>query len=448
MKLIIDDSSEVVSEIELNESNGSKNYVIKGTVSSPGIKNRNGRIYSSEIWESNVSDYKKIIEQKSPESLSEWEHPARTTVDPMKAVAQCRLMEMRDSKVYGEFNILNNNSPETNQIKALIEAGVPIGVSTRGVGRLGKGQIVEEFKLVCVDLVASPSDYNANLKGIQESREMFTESWELKDKEFSVVDGKIICDESGCKIDEDTGGGDIAHNPKETKCAANASALIEALNNYSKKPEVLTKNETLAQEITEGFGRNDMDKIAKKLRPLQDKAVKMMKAGDKSSPEFEKVRAQINKLADEFAKLLSEGSVKKVYGDYDFKFDNGRTTMRNKGKDEILMTQDYPSLTSTLMKKMIKDFEKSGKSFHGIKTEGAGSIDEAGAARQYNGKEILAQYDKAFDEMDELIYMVGQSDQEIQKRMVESLQELQQYFSDAGFSKKWKPTNEAQKDEK
>jgi len=198
MKLFYDDNfNELNYEVEMNESTGSKSYVIKGVFSTPEMRNRNGRIYGKQLWEDNVKNYQNELKKNTDNTLMEAEHPPRSTVDKWKAVAKIRSLEMKpDGKVYGEAVILNNNSAESNQIKALIEAGVPIGVSSRGVGKLGKGNIVEEFKLITYDIVSSPSDYNALTQG-------FNESMILEGKEFKVTeDGRVICDESGCRIQE------------------------------------------------------------------------------------------------------------------------------------------------------------------------------------------------------------------------------------------------------
>jgi hypothetical protein len=238
---MLDESNSIEYDIELNESTNEKKYIIKGIVSTPGERNKNGRIYPLQIWENNVKQYQNEIKRNTYNTLSEWEHPPRSTVDPMKAVAKCRKLEMtEDNKVYGEFVILNNNTPETNQIKALIDEGLPIGVSTRGVGRLGKNNIVEEYRLICTDLVASPSDKNANLKGLTESQKLFTEDWILKDKDFIITENnEIICDEHGCTLTE------------SNKTNFNFTELLNSFNKYIAEE----KEENEIEKFIEGLMR-------------------------------------------------------------------------------------------------------------------------------------------------------------------------------------------------
>ncbi|UOK16710.1 putative prohead core protein precursor [Vibrio phage phiKT1024] len=167
----LDAAPEFVVEEEINEATGttSKKYKIKGIFSTIGEKNRNGRIYPRQLWENEVSKYQMNFTSGSINTLMEWEHPARTSVDPMEAVAKITDLKIKGKYVMGEAVLLDN--PKANQIKSLIDNGVKISVSSRGVGSVKNG-IVENFKLVTYDIVASPSDYNASMNGLVESYQL------------------------------------------------------------------------------------------------------------------------------------------------------------------------------------------------------------------------------------------------------------------------------------
>jgi len=247
MKLILEDNfSDLSYQTEINESTGEKTYVVTGTFSTPDQKNRNGRIYSKKLWEENVARYQDEIKNNTVNTLMEAEHPPRTSVDMWKAVGKIRKLEMRDNIVYGEAIILNNNTQESNQLKALIEAGIPIGVSTRGTGRL-KGNIVEEYNLVTVDFVSSPSDKGANLKGMIESKELFTEDWILKDKDFVNENGAWVCNESGCEM------------KKIVEDLSPASKILKTLTDFFEEPSAMNESEKkaldLLNEVTKAKGK-------------------------------------------------------------------------------------------------------------------------------------------------------------------------------------------------
>lgn len=173
MKLMfdIDDESKIVVEDEINESgvDSVKQYKIRGIFSTIGEKNRNGRIYPKHIWENEVQRYQENITSGSINTLMEWEHPPRTVVDPMEAVAKITSLKVEGKHVMGEAVLLNN--AKANQLKSLIDNGVKISVSSRGVGSV-KGDMVENFKLITYDLVATPSDFNATMNGLVESYRM------------------------------------------------------------------------------------------------------------------------------------------------------------------------------------------------------------------------------------------------------------------------------------
>ena len=198
MKLIYD-SSPVTFEQELNESTGQKKYVIKGIFSSPGEKNKNGRIYPTSIWESEVQKYQETMSSGASNSLLELNHPARTNVEMMEAVAKMRKLYMKDGKVMGEAVLLDN--PKANQLKTLIDNGIKMSVSSRGVGSVVEN-VVKDYRLITFDVIPDQgqSDHNAEMMGITEG--ILTESnYEVDDQ------GNIskVCTEDGvCHMFEDT----------------------------------------------------------------------------------------------------------------------------------------------------------------------------------------------------------------------------------------------------
>lgn len=173
MKLFydVDSNIEMLVEDSINESTGlsGKKYKIRGVFSTIGEQNRNGRVYPRHIWETEVSKYQENFTNGSINTLMEWEHPSRTTVDPMEAIAKITSLRIDGKHVMGEAVLLDN--VKANQIKTLIDNGVKISVSSRGVGSVKNG-VVESFKLITWDAVAAPSDYNASMNGLVENYQL------------------------------------------------------------------------------------------------------------------------------------------------------------------------------------------------------------------------------------------------------------------------------------
>lgn len=184
----------IESSETINESTGQKekSYKLKGIFSTIGEKNRNGRVYPRKLWEAEVQAYQNEIKAGSINTLMEYEHPARSEVDPMKAVAKITSLEISGNYVMGEAVLLNND--QANQLKSLIDNGVKISVSSRGVGSVGSDGIVESFKLITYDIVPNPSDFNATMNGICESYRL--NEGILQGKTFSTDENGNIVEES------------------------------------------------------------------------------------------------------------------------------------------------------------------------------------------------------------------------------------------------------------
>ena len=190
-----DATPEFIIEEVINESTGKtqKQYKIKGVFSTMDEQNRNGRRYPKALWETEVTKYQSNFSDGSINTLMEWEHPARTAVDPMEAVAKITKLHTQGKYVMGEAVLLEND--KANQIKSLIDQGIKISVSSRGVGTVKNG-IVENFKLVTYDLVSAPSDYNATMNGLVESYQM--NEGVVEDLYFSIdSNGNVVQSEFG-----------------------------------------------------------------------------------------------------------------------------------------------------------------------------------------------------------------------------------------------------------
>lgn len=323
MQLLIDEAYEMGTEVieEINESSGAKqkNYYIHGTFSTPDKKNRNGRVYSTQLWVENVEKYQQHIKENSRNTLGELEHPTRVDVDPMKAVMKIVSLRMEEGVVKGRAKILNDNSPETNKLKALIDEGYKIGVSSRGTGRM-KGAIVEEFQLSTYDVVQSPSDYNAMLSGLSESIEGHVS--------MNESTGKYVCDGEKCYIDE------------SSSCSKNAVSLIESFKEYTTTVAVQTESEKLAEMMLEKTKKAAfIDSLATATKAF-DAFIKIVKTIDKDVAKTLDViyKKKFEVLAKEFsiniiesedldeAKIFEGGFFE--YGDIEFYNKNVKTIMK------------------------------------------------------------------------------------------------------------------------
>ena len=167
-----DDSVEVITEAK---EDGKKNYFIEGIFMQGDIKNRNGRIYPSATLENEMKRYSKdFIETKR--ALGELGHPDGPQINGDRVSHLITDMRRDGNDFYGKAKILS--TPMGEIVKSLLDEGVKIGVSTRGLGSVKAGrdgvmEVQKDFHLATVDIVTDPSAPNAFVNGIMENVEYY-----------------------------------------------------------------------------------------------------------------------------------------------------------------------------------------------------------------------------------------------------------------------------------
>ena len=151
------------------KENGEKNYVIEGVFAQADKKNRNGRVYPKPIMENAVNKY--VKEQVSKKrAVGELNHPEGPTVNLDKVSHLITDLKFEGNDVVGKAQILE--TPMGKIVKGLLDGGVQLGVSTRGMGSLvnqnGAMVVKDDFILSTVDIVQDPSAPEAFVNGIME----------------------------------------------------------------------------------------------------------------------------------------------------------------------------------------------------------------------------------------------------------------------------------------
>jgi hypothetical protein len=138
------------------QRNGGK-VILKGVLQKSDTLNQNGRIYPKAILEREIRNYQKFIRENR--ALGECDHPDSSVVELKNASHIVREAYMQDDVCYGAVELLD--TPSGKILKSLVESGVTLGISSRGVGttkRQGDTQIVQDdFQLICFDMVSEPS---------------------------------------------------------------------------------------------------------------------------------------------------------------------------------------------------------------------------------------------------------------------------------------------------
>ena len=136
--------------------NGGK-VLLKGIIQRADTLNQNGRIYPRAILEREIINYQKFIRENR--ALGECDHPDTSVVELKNASHLIKEARMEGDNVFGVVELLD--TPSGKILQSLVESGVTLGISSRGVGstrQQGSALIVQEdFQLICFDIVSEPS---------------------------------------------------------------------------------------------------------------------------------------------------------------------------------------------------------------------------------------------------------------------------------------------------
>ena len=144
-----------------------KNYVKSGGVILSGklqeadVENGNGRQYPKKILEREVKNYQKLVEENR--ALGALDHPETSVVELKNVSHSVTKVWWEGNNVMGKCKVLN--TPSGNVLKELVNAGVKLGISSRGLGSVkeskGKTIVEDDFQLICFDFVSEPSTPDA-----------------------------------------------------------------------------------------------------------------------------------------------------------------------------------------------------------------------------------------------------------------------------------------------
>lgn len=132
--------------------------LMKGILQKADTLNQNGRIYPHAVLDREVRNYQKfIIENRA---LGELDHPDSSVVNLKNVSHLVREAYIENGTVFGVVEILDK-TPSGAILKGLIESGVKLGISSRGVGSTRKQDdyyvVQDDFQLICWDFVSEPS---------------------------------------------------------------------------------------------------------------------------------------------------------------------------------------------------------------------------------------------------------------------------------------------------
>jgi hypothetical protein len=250
----------IIENLQILSEANSKKMKIKGVFGRCNEKNNNGRVYPTKVLESQLRQISSLIKERR--LCGELDHPQNDTVKLSNASHLITNLEFRGDDLIGEAEILD--TPAGLTAKALINGGVKIGISSRGMGTLsedsdGNKVVNEDFRLITFDLVSDPSTRGA-FPGLSESTQYkyATKTKEKLSKEqvfLTMLESKF-----SKKYDLNEGSLGMAKTLRREKAFVNSAIsgdkakqnkLGKKLDKANAKKEMRRKNKTMERRRTD-----------------------------------------------------------------------------------------------------------------------------------------------------------------------------------------------------
>ena len=191
MKLITEQNNDI--EVLTEEKDGKKSTYIKGVFLQTEITNRNGRMYKFDTMNREVTKYNEEFVNRG-RALGELGHPEGPTLNLDRVSHKIVELYPEGTNFIGKAKLME--TPMGKIAKSLLEEGVQLGVSSRGLGSIKKegscSVVADDFILsTAADIVADPSAPDAFVEGIYEGRDWVTVDGKVKERTIEEIKAAI-----------------------------------------------------------------------------------------------------------------------------------------------------------------------------------------------------------------------------------------------------------------
>jgi len=135
--------------------------ILSGKLQEADCQNGNGRVYPYSVLMREMKNYTKLV--KEHRALGELDHPDDSVINLRNASHMITEVWWDNKNVMGKVKVLQ--TPSGGILRSLVESGVKLGISSRGMGSVseqqGRTTVEDDFQLICFDFVSEPSTPNA-----------------------------------------------------------------------------------------------------------------------------------------------------------------------------------------------------------------------------------------------------------------------------------------------
>ncbi len=195
--LLIETISFNPKPLKLSEGKGSSGLpLVEGILATAGVKNGNGRYYSKKIWDKEISKYIDTIKQNR--AVGELDHPESTVINLKNVCHNIKDIWWDGDNIMGKIEILP--TPSGNILQSLINSGITVGVSSRGMGsvkQMGETlEVQDDFELLCWDFVSTPSNPGSWMMPLYESLDKTSKDY----NKANELIREILCAHGSCPV--------------------------------------------------------------------------------------------------------------------------------------------------------------------------------------------------------------------------------------------------------
>lgn len=184
---------DILTEREKREIKEGGMYLV-GRVQTADVKNGNGRKYPEKVLRREIGNYMNVV--RDNRATGELDHPDDSVINLKNVSHMLTDMWWEGKDVMGKIKVLN--TPSGRILKDLVNAGVKIGISSRGLGsvreQMGESIVEDDFQLICFDIVSEPSTPNAYIYPNAKKTRFKMAVREVKENSINDLFKKILRD--------------------------------------------------------------------------------------------------------------------------------------------------------------------------------------------------------------------------------------------------------------
>jgi hypothetical protein len=167
---------------------------LSGRLQSADVKNGNGRKYPEKVLRRELDNYMNVVRDRR--ACGELDHPDDSVINLKNVSHMVVDVWWQGKDVMGKLKVLN--TPSGRILKDLVNEGVKIGISSRGLGsvkeQMGESIVEDDFQLICFDIVSEPSTPNAYVYPKNQGGRVTRAMREVKESNIDNLFKKILRD--------------------------------------------------------------------------------------------------------------------------------------------------------------------------------------------------------------------------------------------------------------